>query len=31
MEILFFIFVYLWLKGTLVGWAHDTDDYRRDR
>jgi hypothetical protein len=31
MEILLFIFLYYWIKGTLVCWAHDTDDFRRDR
>lgn len=31
MTILFYLFMAIVYKATLVGWSHDADDYRRDR
>lgn len=31
MTILFWIFMAILGKATLTGWAHDADNYRRDR
>ena len=31
MTILFYLFMAILGKATLTGWAHDTDNYRRDR
>ena len=31
MTVLFYIFMALLGKATLTGWAHDADNYRRDR
>jgi hypothetical protein len=31
MTLLFWIFIALLGKATLTGWAHDADNFRRDR